>query len=85
MTSVAATIPTVASTVTLTVGRPFKSGIQPTALKTDADNCPPSQQGNKAQRNQYHSPVHRTSHSFPAKGVAREYGPVVTPRTRGLA
>ncbi len=44
MTLFAAAIPSVA----VSVGRPFKGRIQPTALKADTDEGPTGQQGNKA-------------------------------------
>ena len=58
MTSVAAAIPSVTSAVAVSVGRPFKGRIQPTALKADADEGPSCQKGSEAQYDQDHGPVH---------------------------
>ena len=84
MTLVAA-IPAVTSAVAVAVGRSFQGRIEPTALKADTDEGPTGQQGNKAQRNQDHSPVHSTSHIFREACVAQNYGPLVASRTGSLA
>ena len=81
MTTVAATIPTVTSAIAVTDRRAFKDRIQPIALKADADDGPTGQQGNKTHQNQDYGPVHTTSHTFRALGVAQEYGPPVAART----
>ena len=84
MTSVAAAISAVTPAVAITIRRPFERRIQPTALKADADKRPSSQQGDKAQHNQDHGPVHNTSRTFRAKRVAQEYGPLEALRPEGL-
>ena len=83
--SLVAAIPAITSAVAVCVGRSFDSRIQPTALKADTDEGPTGQQGNKAQRNQDHSPVHTPSHIRCAACVAQNYGPLVASRTGGLA
>ena len=83
MTSVAPAISAVTPAVAVTIGRPFKGRIQPTALKADADNGSASQQGDKAQHNQDHGPVHNTSRTFRAKRVEQEYGPLEALRPEG--
>lgn len=83
MTSVATAISAVTPAVAITIRRPFKGRIQPTAFKADADNGSTSQQGDKAQHNQDHRPVHNTSRTFRAKRVAQEYGPLEALRPEG--
>jgi hypothetical protein len=85
MTSVATAISAVTPAVAITIRRPFERRIQPTALKADADNGSTSQQGDKAQHNQDHGPVHNTSRTFQAKRVAQEYGPLEALRPEGCA
>ncbi len=84
MTLVAAAIPAFTSAITIAVGRPFKCRIQPSAFKAYADKGSSSQQGNKAQHNQDHGPVHNTSPIVLAAYLAQECGPVVAPRRRGI-
>ena len=81
MTSVSAVTPAVA----VTIGRPFKGRIQPTAFKADADKRPSRQQGDKAKHNQDHGPVHNTSRSNLTSCVAQEYGPHVASQTESFA
>ena len=84
MTSVAAAIPAVTPAVAVTIRRTFERRIQPSAFKAYADKGSSSQQGNKAQHNQDHGPVHTISPIVLAAYLAQECGPVVAPRRRGI-
>lgn len=85
MTSVTAAIPSVTSAAAVSIGRPFKGRIQPTALKADADESPSCQKGNEAQHDQDHGPVHSKTLQMVENALTPECGLIMAAPVEGAA